>query len=110
AELVGRLLAAGAQTGGPAFASVAPVFEPEDASAAVRLTTRLGALRHHRGDAHRAAWRAAGLSVEQLRDLPDGPQRAAIEAETNRRDAAIFAVLDEAERLELLAGLGSLPG
>jgi hypothetical protein len=32
------------------------------ASPTARLTTRLGALRHHRADAHRAAWQAAGLT------------------------------------------------
>lgn len=110
AELVGRLLVAGQESGGPAFRTLAPVFEPEGATPALCLSTRLGALRHHRGDAHRAAWQGRGLSVEELRAMPDGPQRQEIEDDTNRRDAPIYAVLTADERLELLAGLGALPG
>lgn len=111
AELVGRLLEAGKVTGGPAFRAMTPVYEPPDASAALCLTSRLGALRHHRGDAHRAAWKAAGLTLAQLRALPpDGRQRQAIEDETNRRDEPIYSALSPAEREELLAGLGALPG
>lgn len=107
--LTGRLLEAGRSSGGPAFLGLTPVHEPEGASAAVRLTTRLGALRHHRADAHRAAWRAAGLTVAQVEALEDGPVRERIEAETNRRDEPIYQALTEAERWELLAGLGALP-
>lgn len=111
AELVGRLLAAGEATGGAAFHAMVPVYEPADADPAVRLTTRLGALRHHRGDAHRTAWMAAGLTLSQLRALPpDGAQRRVIEAETNRRDEPIYQALAPTERDELLAGLGALPG
>ncbi|RKN49661.1 hypothetical protein D7223_07905 [Micromonospora endolithica] len=109
ADLVGRLLTHGLTTGGPAFRAVAPVYEPPDAPAALRLTARLGALRHHRADAHRAAWRAAGLTVDEIRALPDGPRRRAIEDDTNRRDEPIYAALTADERLELLAGLGALP-
>ncbi|WP_460497914.1 hypothetical protein [Glycomyces tarimensis] len=107
--LVGRLLEAGAATGGPAFAAMAPPFEPPEGSEALRLISRLGALRHHRGDAHRAAWTAEGLTVEKLRELADGPLRQRIEDETDRRDAPIYEALSESERLELLAGLGTLP-
>ncbi|KKK06807.1 hypothetical protein [Micromonospora sp. HK10] len=110
AELVGRVLAHGQATGGPVFRAMSPPYEPEGASPAVLLTTRLGSLRHHRADAHRAAWRAAGLTADGIRALPDGPERAAIEAETDRRDAPAYAVLTEAERWELLANLGALPG
>lgn len=78
-ELTGRLLDAGLVTGGPACRAMAPVYEPAGASPALRLTTRLGALRHRRADAHRAAWSSAGL-------------------------------LSADERVELLAGLGALPG
>jgi len=111
AELVGRLLAAGQATGGPAFRAMAPVYEPPGATAALRLTSRLGALRHHRGDAHRAAWAAGGLTLAQLRALPaEGPQLRAIEDETNRLDEPIYQALSPQERDELLAGLGALPG
>jgi hypothetical protein len=111
AELVGRLLTAGQGTGGPAFRAMTPVYEPSSATPALCLTSRLGALRHHRGDAHRAAWKAAGLTLAQLRALPpDGPQRQAIEDETNRLDEPIYSALSPGERDELLAGLGALPG
>lgn len=109
ADLVGRLLDAGTATGGPAFRAMAPVHEPAGASPAVRLTSRLGALRHHRADAHRAAWQAAGLTVRQIRELPAGPERRAIDEETDRRDEPIYEVLDQDEKVELLAGLGALP-
>ncbi|WP_319462147.1 hypothetical protein [Micromonospora sp. RTP1Z1] len=109
ADLVGRVLERGLASGGPAFRAMVPVYEPDDASPAMRLVTRLGGLRHHRADAHRAAWRAAGLTVEQIMALPDGPERQAIEAETDRLDEPAYAVLSAAERLELLAGLGALP-
>lgn len=111
AELVGRLLDAGQSTGGPAFRAMAPVYEPAGATPTVRLTSRLGALRHHRGDAHRTAWAAAGLTLAQLRELPaDSPRRHAIEAETNRLDEPIYDALSPHERDDLLAGLGALPG
>ncbi|WP_245666838.1 hypothetical protein [Micromonospora sediminicola] len=109
AELVGRVLAHAQATGGPAFHAMSPPYEPEGASAALLLVTRLGSLRHHRADAHRAAWRAAGLTAAEIRALPDGPERAAIEADTDRRDEPAYAVLTEAERWELLAGLAALP-
>lgn len=111
AELVGRLLEAGQATRGPAFRAMAPVYEPPNAPAALRLTTRLGALRHHRGDAHRAAWAACGLTLAQLRAMPvDDPQRRVVEDETNRLDEPIYKALSPQERDELLAGLGALPG
>jgi hypothetical protein len=111
AELLDRLLKAGAATGGPAFTAMSPVYEPADASPSVQVTCRLGALRHHRGDAHRAAWAAAGLTLDELTALPaESAQRQAIEDETNRLDAPIYEILTEHERWEFLALLGSLPG
>jgi hypothetical protein len=56
-----------------------------------------------------AAWRTAGLTIEQLRALPDGPARQAIEDETNRLDEPPYAALTTDECLELLAGLGAFP-
>ncbi|MET7971176.1 hypothetical protein [Micromonospora sp. NPDC005305] len=109
ADLVGRVLAHGQATGGPAFRAMSPPYEPDGASPALLLVTRLGSLRHHRADAHRAAWRAAGLTADEIRALPDGPERAAIEAETDRRDEPAYAVLTDAERWELLSGLAALP-
>jgi hypothetical protein len=106
--LVGRLLEAGQASGGPVFRALTPVWEPEGATAAARLAARLEALRHHRADAHRAAWSAAGLTVEAIQALDSGPLREAIEAETNRLDEPVYEVLDADERLVLLASLGAL--
>lgn len=108
-ELVGRLLEAGQATGGAAFAAMTPVFEPDGASQATILSSRLGALRHHRADAHRAAWAGAGLTAEEIKALAPGPERARIEADTDRRDAPVYLALSDEERLELLARLGALP-
>jgi hypothetical protein len=110
ADLAGRLLDAGTASGGPAFAAMAPVYEPPGATPAVKVTTRLGALRHHRADAHRAAWAAAGLTLSELLALPAGELRQEIEDDTNRRDAPIYAALTGHERVELLALLAALPG
>jgi hypothetical protein len=110
AELAGRLLTAGLYTGGPAFRAMVPVFEPDDATPAMRLMSRLGALRHHRADAHRSAWAGAGLTLQQLRELDDPHVRASIEDETNRLDGPIYQILSPRERLEFLAGLAALPG
>lgn len=108
-EFAGRLLEAGRTSGGPAFLGLTPVFEPDGADDATILMTRLGALRHHRADAHRAAWRAAGFTVEGLRALPEGSERRAIEDDTNRLDEPIYNALTASERLELMAGLAALP-
>jgi len=111
ADLLGRLLEAGAATGGPAFRAVSPPHEPEDATPALVVAGRLGTLRHHRADAHRAAWAAAGITLDELLAMPlDTPERRAIEDETNRRDAPIYEALTEQERLEFLAILAALPG
>ncbi|MFC0098679.1 hypothetical protein ACFFKH_14255 [Micromonospora marina] len=109
ADLVGRVLTHAQASGGPVFRAMSPPYEPEGASPALLLVTRLGSLRHHRADAHRAAWRAAGLTADEIRALPDGPRRAAIEADTDRRDEPAYAALTEAERWELLSGLAALP-
>ena len=45
-----------------------------------------------------------------MRQLPAGPVRAAIEAETNRRAGAPYTTLSADERVALLAGLAGLPG
>jgi hypothetical protein len=109
AALAHRAVAAAAGTGGPAFAVMAPPWEPPDASAAMLLAERLTPLRFHRFDAHVAAWRSAGLTVETVQDLPPGDQRDEIEAETNERAGAPYEVLTPSERFELCTGLGALP-
>ena len=48
--------------------------------------------------------------MPELLALPDGPQRQAIEAEKNRRDAPIYRALSEQERWKFLAILAALPG
>lgn len=111
AELLGKLLAAGTATAGPAFHAMSPPHEPEGATPALQVSVRLGALRHHRADAHRTAWAAAGLRLAELLDLPpDDPRRRLVEQDTNRRDAPIYDVLTEQERWEFLALLAALPG
>jgi hypothetical protein len=107
--LVQRLLESGQAHGGPVFRAMTPVWEPEGASPSALLCSRLEALRHYRADAHRAAWGAAGLTVEQVQALGPGPERDAIEAETNRLDGLVYEALDADERLVLLGGLGALP-
>jgi hypothetical protein len=112
-ELVARAAAAAMAAPVEGASSVAlhtPVFEHEGASAGVLLADRLTPLRFHRADAHIAAWRSAGLTAEQVQVMGPGPQRSAIEAETNRAAAAPYAALTRAERFALVAGLGRLPG
>ena len=84
-DLAGRVVQAGLATGGEAYMTLAPPYEPADATVGVLLHHRLSVLRYHRADAHAAAWQAAGLTSQAMMQLPAGPTRAAIEAETNRR-------------------------
>jgi hypothetical protein len=109
-ELAGRLVVAAADSGGDAYAAVAPPYEPPDASPALLLHHRLAVLRYHRADAHAAAWRAAGHTVDTIRSLADGPERERIEAETNQRAGRPYATLSAAERSRLVSGLTGLPG
>jgi hypothetical protein len=109
-DLAGRVVQAGLATGGGAYLTMAPPYEPADATVGVLLHHRLSVLRYHRADAHAAAWQAAGLTSEAMTQLPAGPVRAAIEAETNRRAGVPYATLSADERVALLAGLAALPG
>ncbi|MEU8259782.1 hypothetical protein AB0C02_04050 [Micromonospora sp. NPDC048999] len=93
-----------------AFAAMAPPHEPEGSPAGVVLLNRLGTLRYHRTDAHAAAWTAAGHTATSVTRLPPGPERLAIEQETDRRAADPYAVLTAEERLAMLADLAALPG
>ncbi|MEV0805522.1 hypothetical protein [Micromonospora sp. NPDC050200] len=74
------------------------------------LLNRLGPLRYHRADAHAAAWTAAGHPASSVSELPEGPERRAIELETDRRAASPYAALTAEERLAVLADLAALPG
>jgi len=109
-DLAGRVVQAGLATGGDAYMTLAPPYEPVDAAVGVLLHHRLSVMRYHRADAHAAAWQAAGLTSEAMMQLPAGPVRAAIEAETNRRAGVPYATLSVDERVALLAGLAALPG
>jgi hypothetical protein len=116
-EAFGRVLAyalveaeEGAEGPGDAFAVTAPPHEPEGSPPGVLLLNRLGTLRYHRADAHAAAWTAAGHDALSVIELPPGPERLAIELETDRRAAGPYAVLSADERLGVLADLAALPG
>ncbi|MET7375973.1 hypothetical protein [Micromonospora arida] len=93
-----------------AFAALAPPYEPDGTPSGVLLLNRLSTLRHHRADAHAAAWTAAGHTASSIAALPAGPERLAIELETDRRAAGPYAVLSAEERLTMLADLAALPG
>ena len=108
ADLAERAVAAAARTGGPAFAVMAPPWEPPGASTAMLLAERLTSLRFHRFDAHVAAWSSAGLTVDEVRNLLPGDQRDAIEADTNQRAGAPYEALTPGERFALCTGLGAL--
>ncbi|MET7966125.1 hypothetical protein [Micromonospora sp. NPDC005305] len=108
---LGRVLAHAVVSAGPgAFATMAPPHEPDGTPPGVLLLNRLGTLRYHRADAHAEAWTAAGHTAASVAGLPAGPERLAIEQETDRRAAGPWAVLAAGERLELLADLAALPG
>ena len=107
--LADRACAAVATTGGAAVRVVSPVYDPPNASPALRFAERLTPLRFHRFDAHADAWRSAGLTVDEVQALDPGPQLDRIEAETNRWAAAPYCALEPAERLDLLRGLEALP-
>ncbi|MEU8386584.1 hypothetical protein [Micromonospora sp. NPDC048843] len=92
------------------FAALAPPYEPDGTPSGVLLLNRLSTLRYHRADAHAAAWTAAGHTPSSIAALPAGPERLAIELETDRRAAGPYAVLSAEERLTMLADLAALPG
>lgn len=114
-EGLGRVLAyalvLAEEEGGPgAFAALAPPHEPDGTPPGVLLLNRLGTLRYHRADAHAAAWTAAGHTATSVVALAEGPERLAIELETDRRAAGPYVVLTAEERLAMLADLAALPG
>jgi tetratricopeptide (TPR) repeat protein len=93
---------------GPVFDTLATVDPP--ASAAVRLFERCNALRHHRADAHAAAWRAVGLTATSVAEVPaTDPIRLQVETATNRIASRAFRPLSTVERAELGALLRQLP-
>ncbi|MFC7547050.1 hypothetical protein [Plantactinospora sp. GCM10030261] len=110
AGVAARLVAAAGTDPGPAFAAVAPLHEPAGSPAGRLLLNRLGVLRYHRADAHAAAWAESGHTAQSVAALPPGPERTAIERDTDNRAAGPYAALTPDERLELLADLAALPG
>jgi hypothetical protein len=106
AGVAGRLLDAAGPTAGPAFAGTSRPHERAGDPTGLVLFNRLSALRYHRADAHAAAWTAAGHTAESIDALGAGPERDAIEAETNRLAAPPYAALTVADRLRLAANLG----
>jgi hypothetical protein len=108
--VLGLLLAAAEEDGGHAFRTMAPPYEPDGTPPGVLLLNRLGALRYHRADAHAAAWAAAGHTARSVTALAPGPERHAIEQETDRLAAGPYRALEPAERLRFLADLAALPG
>lgn len=97
--------------GGDTFAVMAPSPGNEARlSEEGRFAELLTALRFHRFDNHIAAWRSAGLSLAQIKELGPGPERDAIESETNLRASTPYRVLSPDDRLELVAGLAALHG
>jgi hypothetical protein len=109
-ETLGELLSAATASGGPAFGTMAPPYEPDGTAPEVLLLNRLGTLRYHRADAHAAAWTAAGHTAQSITLLRPGPERLAIEQETDRRAAEPYEVLSPEQRLAFLADLAALPG
>ena len=108
-DRLGLLLRSAYADGGDAYHAMAPPHEPDGTPPGVLLLNRLGTLRYHRADAHAAAWTAAGHTARSIAELAPGPERLAIELETDRRAAGPYAVLAPPERLALLADLAALP-
>ncbi|MBB5807108.1 hypothetical protein F4560_006876 [Saccharothrix ecbatanensis] len=71
-----------------------------------RLFDQLRALRHHRADAHAAAWAAEGPAVREM--SADDPVRRRIEAATDREAARPWRPLSVDARAELVTGLRGL--
>lgn len=93
---------------GPVFDALASV-DPQGSSA-VRLFERCDALRHHRADAHAAAWRAVGLSPTAWTDVPaDDPVHQHVASVTNRVASRPYRPLSAVDRTELVAALRRLP-
>jgi hypothetical protein len=109
-RLTQEAVEAAAVTGGLSFSVMSPPYDPPGSSSASRSAERLNCLRIHRGDAHADAWAAAGLTVEEVQDLGPGPERDAIEQDTNSRAKAPYDALSLEDREMLLQALRQLPG
>jgi hypothetical protein len=91
---------------GPVFDAMAAATPRTGRS--IRLFELCNALRHHRADAHAAAWRAAGLNADSVRELSPGDLlRREVETGTNRIASRPYRSLSTKERAELVTRLGS---
>lgn len=103
-------VAAAGDPNSPLAAYAARAWMPDAASDAAHIWNNAVILRLHRSDAHALAWKHVGHDAISIRTLAHGPERQAIEVETNTLAATPWKDLTEAERVQLLAGLGALPG
>lgn len=108
APLVTICLSASRGDLGSAFELMAPRDFPAEISSSGILAEQLTGLRFHRFDAHIAAWRGAGYTIEDLEGLDD-TARQELESETNRRAAAPYEALTPEQRAQLVAHLKALP-
>jgi hypothetical protein len=93
---------------GPVFDALAAVDPP--AGPAVKLFERCNALRHHRADAHAAAWLAVGMTATSVAAVAStDPVRQDVETATNRMASRAFRPLSTVERSELCAMLRAQP-
>lgn len=99
-----------AETGGEGFGLQYPPYEHEGASATAQVAELLEALWYHRFDAHVSAWRAAGLDAYEAQLITGGTLFRVLQEDTDVRDGAAYSTLKSKQRVELLSGLGSLPG
>jgi hypothetical protein len=93
---------------GPVFDALAVLDPP--AGVAVRLFERCNALRHHRADAHAAAWAAVGHTATSVAEVADtDPVRREVETATDRIASRAYRPLSTVERSELCSLLRRLP-
>lgn len=101
---------------GAAGTSEGPVFDALAAvdtggGPALRLFERCNALRHHRADAHAAAWCAVGLTATSVASVPEAdPVRRDVETTTNRIASRPYRRLSTVDRAALVLALRRLPG
>ncbi|MEC3980255.1 helix-turn-helix domain-containing protein [Amycolatopsis sp. H20-H5] len=103
-ELAEAAVAGTGPSEGPVFAGMAAASPDESRES--RLFEALFALRHHRADAHAAAWLAEGLTADAVRALTDDdPLRKRIETVTDRVASRAYRHLTVEQRAGLLDGL-----
>jgi hypothetical protein len=94
---------------GPVFDALAAV--DTGGGPVLRLFERCNALRHHRADAHAAAWHAFGLTATSVASVPKAdPVRRDVETTTNRIASRPYRCLSTVDRAALVTALRRLPG